>query len=120
VFPFLHLQAQLNGVDVTTLKKDFSHITVSMLKHFDLLLGSDISFWDSLHSPLKRLFERAIKAGVQRILLADPGRSPFMELCDYFVKKGIGEKLDWTTQKPRPISGYILKIDSEEKPLLLR
>ena len=76
----------------------------------DVLLGSDICFWDSMIGPLRRLLVRAVRAGVIRILIADPGRSPFEAVSGYFQRRGLGRVVDWSTRTPRRISGRILVI----------
>lgn len=112
VFPFFELQAKLNGVTVHTMKRDFEQLHVSDLRNVDLLLGSDISFWPKLREPLKRLIQRALRAGVKRILLADPGRDPFMKLADHFTERKDAELLEWSVRRPRPHAGYILVVQS--------
>ncbi len=112
VFPFLHLHADINRVEIATMKKGFDGLTVKHLKNVDVVLGADICFWDSMVDPLRRLIRRAIRAGVRMVLIADPGRSPFEKLGHYFTEKGLGKTLDWTARRPRRIQGRILKISS--------
>ena len=76
----------------------------------DVLIGDDICFWDELAQPIRRLVLRALRAGVRLVLIADPGRSPFEEIGEYFVKKRGGALLDWTAQRPLRSEGRILKI----------
>ena len=66
--------------------------------------------WENMTRPLKNLMKRAQKAGVKEILISDPVRSPFEELCKYFSNRGDGEVLDWTAVEPREILGQILRI----------
>jgi predicted nicotinamide N-methyase len=82
VFPYLELHAALNGAKVRTQRLRFEQLTVERLRAFDLLLGADICFWDHLEGPLFNLVRRARRAGVGRILIADPGRSPFTRLAE--------------------------------------
>ena len=110
VFPFLQLHANINKVEVATRKKNYAHLTVSELSRFDLLIGSDICFWESMIDPLIRLIRRAIKAGVREVLIADPGRTTFDKVCKHFSEKETGEVLEWTTRKPRPLGGFILRV----------
>lgn len=110
VFPFLQFHAQLNGVRVTPIKRAIGGITGPELEPFDLVLGADICFWTSLQRALTRLVNRALRAGVPLILIADPGRSPFEGLAQDYLSRGLGEVLDWAVQKPRPIRGRILRI----------
>lgn len=110
VFPFLHLQAGINGVEITTLKKGFNGLRKEHLKGIDVLIGADICFWTEMVDPLRRLIQRALKAGTGLVLIADPGRSPFERLGKYFVKNWGADVLDWTTRRPRRIQGRILRV----------
>jgi predicted nicotinamide N-methyase len=112
VFPFSRLHAKINKVDITFLKKGFEGLRRRHLKDLDVLIGADICFWDNMTDPLKRLIIRAQRAGVKLVLISDPVRSPFEELCKYFVDKKEGELLDWSVKRPREIRGQILEISS--------
>ena len=112
VFPFLRLHAKVNEVEISTMKKGFDGLRTKHLQQVDLLIGADICFWDTMVRPLKNLILRALRAGVQQVLISDPGRSPFEEIGEYFVNKRGGEILDWTSQRPRRSEGRILKIGS--------
>ena len=112
VFPFSRLHAHINGVHISLMKKNFEDLRIKHLKDVAVLIGADICFWDAMVAPLKRLIQRALRAGVPLILMADPVRSPFEELCDYFIRKGTGELMDWNVERPRPVSGQILRIIS--------
>jgi predicted nicotinamide N-methyase len=112
VFPYLHMHADINGVKIATIEQCFDDFTDDQLKNFDILIGTDICFWDSMVDSLKKLMLRALESGVQRILIADPGRSPFEELGRYFTEKGIGVIRDWTVYHPYLIQGRILSIGS--------
>ena len=81
VFPFLDLHAKTNGVRVKTEQARFEKLTVERLKKVDVLLGADICFWDELTPVLFNLIKRARKAGVKKIIIADPSRSPFTDLA---------------------------------------
>ena len=112
IFPFLNLHADINSVKIKTLKRSFSGLTAQHLKGMDVMIGADICFWDELVEQLKRLIVRALRQGVGLVLIADPGRPTFDKVGEYFQKKYDGEILDWTTRRPRTISGSILKIES--------
>ena len=111
VFPYLKLHADVNGTQVTSLQRDFDMLTARYLRGLDLLLGSDICFWDIMIGQLTRLIHRAQRAGVGRILIADPGRSPFEAVAEHFVSRDLGQVVDWTTTRPRQISGRILVVE---------
>jgi len=110
VFPFMQLHAEVNEVEISMMKKGFEGLRRKHLKDVEVLLGADICFWDTLARPLKNLILRALRAGVQLVLIADPGRPPFEEVAEYFVDKREGEILHWTAQRPRRSEGRILKI----------
>ncbi len=81
VLPYLDLHAAVNGVRMTAERRRFEQLTTAFLSDFDVVLGADICFWDSLTRPLFNLIRRARRAGVGRILIADPGRAPFQALA---------------------------------------
>jgi predicted nicotinamide N-methyase len=110
VFPYLHLHAQLNGVHIQTRQLAFEHIPPQELDAFDLIVGADICFWDELVDPLYHLVTHAVKAGVAEILVADPDRPPFDDLCARFEKMCNVEVLYWETTTPFSTSGRILRV----------
>jgi len=115
VFPYLHLHADINKVKSAAMKKGFAGLRGKHLEDVDVLIGSDICFWDTMVDPLRRFIRRALRSGVQLVLIADPGRPTFEKIGEYFVKKEGAEIFDWTTQRPRRIEGRILKISSNGK-----
>ncbi len=110
VFPFLQLHADLNDVRISVLEQSFEALTSQQLAEFDLIIGSDICFWPGMVNPLGSLILRALDAGVQMALIADPGRSSFEELATEFHRRGMGEKVRWESLRPYEINGRILKI----------
>lgn len=110
VFPFLRLHAEINDVRITTMRKSFQGVTGNHLKNVDVLLGADICFWDSMLDPLEKLIRRALRAGVDMVLIADPGRSTFDRLGEHFCDEMKGEILDWEVRRPRRIEGQILRV----------
>jgi predicted nicotinamide N-methyase len=115
VFPYLHLHAQLNGVHIQTRQLAFAHIPPADLAAFDVLVGTDICFWDELVDPLYNLVRHGIKAGVKEILVADPGRPPFDEFCACCKKECGAEVIDWEVRRPFSISGHILRVDASAR-----
>ncbi len=79
---YLDLHAELNGVKMAFERKRFSQLTVDYLSQFDVLLGADICFWDELTPELFNMIRRARRAGISKVMIADPCRSPFEELAD--------------------------------------
>jgi predicted nicotinamide N-methyase len=110
VFPYVHLHAKLNNVEISTLNKGFDELRGKHLKNIDVLIGADICFWDSMIAPLRRVILRALRSGVKSIIIADPVRSTFEEISEYFLKKRKAQILPWATRRPYHIEGRILKI----------
>ena len=112
VFPYLRLHADINRVEVAPLHKGFNGLKRRHLKDVDLMIGTDICFWDTMVEPLIKLILRALRSGVQLVVIADPGRPTFEKIGDYFASKRKTEVFDWTSKRPRPIRGRLLKIFS--------
>jgi len=110
VFPYLQLHAQFNKVSITTRQGTFADLTPQELAAFDLIVGADICFWEELVDPLYWLVRHGVAAGVAEILVADPGRPPFDELCARCVQQGDAEVLTWATATPVTESGRILRV----------
>lgn len=110
VFPYLKVHAALNDVKVKTKQKRFENIKRKTLAKQDLLAGGDICFWDELVDPLYTVIKRACEEGVSTVVIADPGRDPFLKLAKRCKKKLGGELLDWSVDKPRKSEGYLLVI----------
>jgi predicted nicotinamide N-methyase len=114
VFPFAHYHAQLNGVEITTWKCRYEKVTEAQLKEFDAVIGTDICFWDELEPVLYNLSRRALRVGVERIVLADPGRSPFFRLAERAQQNLGAASHDVEVRRPMIASGNILIV---EQPL---
>jgi len=110
VFPYLHMHAEINEVKIVTMKQGFDDFTHDQLKNFDILIGTDICFWDSMVDSLKKLILKGLGSGIRMVLIADPGRSPFEELGRYFIETGKGRVRNWTVYHPYQIQGRILSI----------
>jgi predicted nicotinamide N-methyase len=82
VLPYLELHAEVNGVTMTAEKKTFEQHRTADLAGWDLVVGTDICFWDELGRQLYNLIRRARRAGAKQVIVADPGRPPFHELAD--------------------------------------
>lgn len=121
VFPFLQLQAEENGVEIEFLESRFEKIPKSELDEYDLIIGTDICFWNELVNPLFKLVKKAKKVQCPTIIIADPGRSPFYKLHKKCIKK-FGddcELQEWQTRLPstnkqKDVSSDILIISSDQ------
>jgi len=110
VFPFLEVLAELNDVKVKPLVKRFEALKGKELGNFDVVVGSDVCFWDNMVKPLSRFINRALKNGVKRVVITDPGRPTFYELCDLVRKKHRVELSEWYATEPNHTSGEVVEI----------
>lgn len=111
VFAFLNFHAELNGVKVATLKNRFEKITTNTLAEYDMVIGSDICFWDEMTDALYNLMNRACRAGVKRVVITDPGREPFQEMAAKCDKKYDVIYDNWSVPFPLNTSGLVLDIN---------
>lgn len=110
VFPFLELMADLNSVTVEPLKCKFQNLTAKQLGAHHTIVGSDICFWNNLVEPLQGLVARAFRGGTQRIVIADPGRTPFRKLVDICAGKYKVSLTDWYAVEPDRYEGEVVEI----------
>lgn len=110
VFPYLEVLADLNDVEIRHLQADFAALKAPELKKHRYLFGSDVCFWDSMVEPLTKLVNRAFKAGVQRVVIADPGRPTFYEFCDAMSSKHRTSLQEWYAIEPERFEGEVLDI----------
>ena len=110
VFPFLAATAELNGVQTTPLVSRFEKLTTRRLADFDMLVAADVCFWDELVDPVFNLVNRAVRAGVKQILIADPERPTFHAMAQRCVDRHGGEIVEWQTRAPQQARGAILVI----------
>lgn len=112
VFPFLQLQADHNKTVVEPLHQDLGTLTASQLSQFDVIIGSDICFWDDMAETVFATIDRALDAGVKRIVISDPNRPPFIELAEACVEAHFAEVLPWHCHLQRNYKGSILLIEN--------
>lgn len=115
VFPFLEVLAALNDVDVTPLTSRFEKVTTEELGQFDVVVASDVCFWDKMIKPLNRLVKRSLDAGVKRIIITDPGRPPFYEFCDLARRNYQVELQEWYATEPEYFAGEVVEIRPKRK-----
>lgn len=114
VFPFLDLHAKINRARVKTRVKEFARIKRSKFRKTDYIFGSDICFWGSLTRDLSMLIKRAMDSGVKKIVLADPGRPPFLKLHKECRKKYRTVLTEWDAEEPSYYEGYLLIIRPQQ------
>lgn len=112
VFPFLAATADLNGVATAPLVSRFEDVSTRQLAGFDMLIAADICFWDELVNPVFNLVNRAVKAGVKQIVIADPERSTFLEMAQRCQARHGAELLEWRTQRPVEARGALLVLEN--------
>ncbi|NIB39330.1 methyltransferase domain-containing protein [Pseudomaricurvus alkylphenolicus] len=110
VFPYLEHHARINGVNVDTIQMRFEEVTTEDLTQFDMIIGADICFWDSMVDPLRELLERAMEAGVERALLTDPGRPTFRQVGEEFQQNYDAVYTDWDVPEPHNAWGLVLDL----------
>lgn len=112
VFPYLQATAELNGVQTQHLVSRFEKLGTRQLAKYDMLIAADVCFWDELVAPVSNLINRAVKAGVKQILVADPERPPFFEIAERCARKHCAEVVEWRTRGSIEASGAILVIEN--------
>jgi len=112
VFPYLQANAAANGVKVNTLHSRFEKITTRQLEQIDLLIAADICFWDELVNPVFNLVNRAVKAGVKKIVIADPERSTFFEMAQRCEDRFYAEIMDWRVKQPLEARGALMVLEN--------
>ena len=110
---YVALTAQENGVNLTFEEKTFEIITSDYLSDFDVLVGSDICFWDELTPVLFDLIRRALDNGVDKVYIADPGRPPFWALADRCAEEFYGTVETIRLTEPRASTKHLLVIDND-------
>lgn len=114
VLPYMALHADINKVQITGRKMTFAQLSTKVLQDFDVILGADVCFWDEMSPMLLNMIKRAEKAGVSKVMIADPCRSPFTDLSQRCLKR-YGEDQVTVEEKwlKRPVnaSGEILIVD---------
>jgi predicted nicotinamide N-methyase len=113
VQPYFALQNAINDSVVKFQQRRFESLTTEELNQYQYIIGSDICFWDEMTDPLFDLIERAIKSGVKKILIADPGRPPFWELGDRCVQRLNSEIITRRIYQPFKSEKYILAITNQ-------
>ncbi len=112
VFPYLDLHAKINNASVNTAKKRFEKITKKDLSTVDILIAADVCFWAELEDIHFNLINRAIQAGVKKIIYADPERQPFINLAERTVEKFYADYYEHELTTPVETRGALLIIEN--------
>jgi len=100
----------INDVKIQSLVSRFEDLTTRRLGQEHIIIGSDICFWDSMVKPLFNLIQRALKGGVRRVIIADPGRPTFYELGELCRERFTVELQEWYAVEPNRITGEVLEV----------
>jgi predicted nicotinamide N-methyase len=111
VAPFLGLQASINDCQIDFQARGFESLSAEELTAFSTILGTDICFWDELTEPLFELIGLALESGVERIIIADPGRPPFWDLVDLCMQNFAAEVVTRRIYQPWKTEKFILSIE---------
>jgi predicted nicotinamide N-methyase len=110
IYPYLKLMAKTNNIETNFMHMDINKVGRNILRNIDIVIGSDICFCDSLIDPIRRFIKRAKNASVSEVYISDPGRWPFDDLAEVFIRKQGAELFDWKVTKPVNAQGKILKL----------
>lgn len=110
---FLELQSSINECNIKYEEARFEDFTHKKLASYDTIVAADICFWDEMVKPLIDFIHRAIEADVRQIYIADPGRPPFWELCDYSVEVFDAEIVTRRIYEPWKTEKFILSINRQ-------
>ncbi len=110
VLPYAQYHADINEVSINTLQLRYEKITKAMLGEYDMVIASDICFWDEMVKPLKLLVDRCYNSGVQRVVMTDPGRQPFRDMAIQCMEKYAAFYENWSAPHPYNTSGLVLDI----------
>jgi predicted nicotinamide N-methyase len=112
VFPYVDCHTQLNAVSASTRTATLGDLVAADFAEQDVVLGADICFWPELATELRKAIEVALAAGVKQVIIADPGRSHFMQMADYFRAHHFAQLLPWQITGRSRKDGYMLMIDN--------
>lgn len=112
VFPYLDLHAEINHATVKTRCTRFERISTRELQACDVLVAADVCFWDELEEIHFRLINRAIAAGVKKIIYADPERPPFIALAERCMEHHFAEIHGKELETPVSARGCLMVIEN--------
>jgi len=110
VEPYLELQGQINQCRMNFQQRSFESMRTAELVDYHYMIGTDICFWDEMTRPLFNLIKRTRRAGVEKILIADPGRPPFWNLAERCSANLQAEVVTQRLTYPWKTEKYILAI----------
>ena len=111
VKPYFELQNRINQCHINFQQRSFESLKPDELGSYHYIIGSDICFWDEMTQPLFDLVDRAIAAGVERIIIADPGRPPFWALVDLCTEAFAAEVVTRRIYQPWKTEKYLMVLE---------
>ncbi|MFT5481754.1 MAG: putative nicotinamide N-methyase [Halieaceae bacterium] len=108
---FVALHAEMNDVELDFVAARFQQLRRADFTGIDLLVGTDICFWEELTQPILLMIGRAIDAGVPRIVIGDPGRQPFWQLSQKCAKRFGAQTITQKTLHPVRTEKQLLIIE---------
>lgn len=113
VFPYIELHCDINNAEVEFWETKFEDISASELAEYDIIVAADVCFWDELAQIHQALIGTAIKAGVKKIVYADPERQPFLDLALYCEEHFFADNYEVSLPEPINARGAIMVIENE-------
>jgi len=83
--PIVLAHAELNAVPVEFRCRSFAALSADDLAK-ELVVGSEICYSEEVVVELQGMLDRAQQAGTGRVVIIDPGRPDFEDLCRYALK----------------------------------
>ncbi|AGA90315.1 putative methyltransferase [Thioflavicoccus mobilis 8321] len=112
VFPYALAHANLNEVTVQTERACFDSLAEASLRGRNVIVGADVCFWPELTSQLRRLIARAASFGIERVVIADPGRTTFMRLAEYCQRHFMATMTPYRMSTRTKSGGFILIVEN--------
>lgn len=109
---FVALHAEMNEVELDFLAAKLQQLRIADFEDIDLVVGTDICFWDELVHPLYLMIGRAMRAGVKKLIIGDPGRPTFWALTEKCANRFSSRTIVQETTEPIVTRKHLLIIDA--------
>lgn len=112
VLPFAEHHCEINATEINTIAMNMEDITEEQFAGFDVIIGTDICFWDSLTDTVAAMIAKAHAAAVPRIIITDPGRPSFRTMAEQCHAEYGGFYSDWAVPAPLNTWGLVLEVNA--------
>lgn len=112
VFPYLSLMASHNHVHIDTFCAHFDELSIDTLGQYDVVIASDVCFWDEMSQSVFDLIQRAISANIKKIIITDPHRPPFIAVAEACIDEYFAELTPRDVITNRRHQGSVLVIEN--------